>query len=115
MDISMSFKELDPALYNQMISINERFLSQNEKDQIWVVTQRNNMLVGARELETQIENELLEQGISPKDQMLPPLEHLKSEGKTLHMRIGNYRDNLGSLERAVQDECGKQFQSLILQ
>ena len=73
------------------------------------------MLVGARELENQIENDLLEQGIVPEGNMLPPLEHLKSEGKTLKMRIGNYRDNLGSLERAVQDECGKQFQSLILQ
>ena len=72
------------------------------------------MLVGARELETQIENDLLEQGILPKDQMLPPLEHLKSEGMTLKTRIGNYRDNLGSLERAVQDECGKQFSSLII-
>jgi hypothetical protein len=47
---SCQLKEVDPAIMQDLKSINEKFLTPSQQDQIWIIQQRNQMLTGADEL-----------------------------------------------------------------
>jgi hypothetical protein len=48
MQVSCELKEVDPAILKELLAINEKFLTPAQKDQIWIIDQRNRMLTGAK-------------------------------------------------------------------
>jgi hypothetical protein len=61
MKASIQLKQVDPNVLDELRRLNKKFLRQAQLDQIWIIEQREKLLVGATELEQCIkrENELI--------------------------------------------------------
>lgn len=57
MQTSMALKEVDPSTMLELRELNQKFLTQGQIDQIWIIEQREKLLKGSNELESLIQKE----------------------------------------------------------
>ena len=57
MKTSIKLQQVDPDILDELRMLNKKFLTQGQLDQLWIIEQREKLLIGSKELELCIKKE----------------------------------------------------------